>query len=52
MISEDVEDIVVEDELIEDKDSEALELTVEGPPGYDTGNSIDTAELGVEEPPG
>ena len=36
----------MDEELIED---DALELTVEDSPGYDTGNSFETEELEVVE---
>jgi hypothetical protein len=50
LISEDKDEvIVVDDELIVGGDSEALELIVEDSPGYETGSSLETAELEVVE---
>lgn len=43
------DEVIVDDELIEDVDSEALGLTVDESPGYDTGNSLETEELEVVE---
>ena len=40
------DEVIVDDELIKD---DALELTVEDSPGYDTGNSLETEELEVVE---
>ena len=40
------DEVIEEEELIED---DALELTVEESPGYDTGNSLETEELEVVE---
>jgi hypothetical protein len=46
LLSEDEDEVIVVDELIEDEDSEALELAVEESPGYDTGSDwLELSEL-------
>jgi hypothetical protein len=52
LLSEDEDEVIVVDELIVDEDSEALELTVEESPGYDTGSdSLEIVELEIVELP-
>jgi hypothetical protein len=52
LLSVDEEEVIVDDELIRDEDSEALGLTVEESPGYDTGSdSLEIEELEIVELP-